>query len=423
MDKTKLNEDIHLKILKSSKLFLEIVKEGSDDIYKAFDYIEEIIDSNLNEVTEIYIYENAYGNTENELKNTVAHFIIEFITSYYTDENILYIKEIILIQDNKKSDFALDFLLKIGERNRKFRDTVLDFLESNDLNNFSKNKLNLIGFYMGRSYYKCKKTKNLYKIVTELYKEKYSSQENKNQISSDLKIEQVSQNVNKIDHNVEFKKLVIEHHRNAFASINQELYNEIIKTTEIISGTKENVKIKEIIDKLTERFKNEDLNQITNLFIYCQRFLSSNEEPLSLPSQLCIAIGKLFTNKNLHYTASKIYSEDEIDGGCALSFLGHLAMHEQHTSYVLNFIKENFKGFSKNKKTECVFQLKETLPENEIAKQIIKDSGITKYELIFSTEEDATSTPITFMLDNFENKDNNSKQNFEEHKSPWWKFW
>jgi len=236
----------------------------------------------------------------------------------------------------------------------------------------------------------------------------------------------------KIDHLEEFQKILSQQRENANKIINKELYNEILKTAEIIEGTKEKTSTKEIVDELRERFKNEDLNQVTNLFIYCQGFLSTNEEPLPLPSQLCIAIGKLFTNENLHYTASKVYSEDEIDGGSALSFLGYLAMHEQHTSYVLDFIEENFKGFSKNKKTECVFQLKETLPENEIAKKIIKDSGITKYELIFSTEEDSTSTPITFKIDNLENKDNNSKQNFQnlkpdiqetKIKSPWWKFW
>lgn len=228
----------------------------------------------------------------------------------------------------------------------------------------------------------------------------------------------------------EFQKILLQQHENANKSINKELYDEILKAAEIIEGAKEKTDTKEIVDKLRERFKNEDLNQVTDLFIYCQGFLSTNEDPLPIPSQLCIAIGKLFTNDNLHYTASKIYSKDEIDGGSALSFLGYLAMHEHHRQYVLNFIKENFKGFSKNKKTECVFQLKETLPENDIAQQIIKDSGITKYELIFSTEEDSTSTPITFILNNFEKKDDTPKQSFQnikpnvpKAKSPWWKFW
>lgn len=230
----------------------------------------------------------------------------------------------------------------------------------------------------------------------------------------------------------EFQKILSQQYENASESINKELYNEISKSAEIIEATKEKTRTKEIVDKLRERFKNEDLNQVTELFIYYQGYLSTNEEPLPLPSQLCIAIGKLFTNENLHYTASKVYSEDEIDGGSALSFLGYLAMHEQHTSYVINFIKENFKGFSQNKKTECVFQLKEVLPENEIAKKIIKDSGITKYELIFSTEKDSTSTPITFKIDNLKKKDSNSNLNLQnlkpdiqetKTKSPWWKFW
>ncbi|WP_264551880.1 hypothetical protein [Flavobacterium sp. N2038] len=229
-----------------------------------------------------------------------------------------------------------------------------------------------------------------------------------------------------------FQKMLLQQHENANGSIDKKLYDEIIKTAEIIEGKGDKSNLKEIIDNLRERFKNEDLNQVTNLFIYCQSFLTTNEEPLPLPSQLCIAIGKLFTHENLHYTASKIYSDDEIDGGSALSFLGYLAMHEQHTPYILNFIKENFSGFSKNKKTECVFQLKEILPENEIAKQIIEDSGITKYELIFSTEEDSTSRPITFKRDNFKKADSNVNPNFQEQKPdnqepkpklPWWKFW
>lgn len=237
---------------------------------------------------------------------------------------------------------------------------------------------------------------------------------------------------NKINPLEEFHKVLLQQHENANKNINKELYDEILKTVEIIEESKDKSNTKGIVDKLRERFKNENLNQVTNIFIYCQGYLSTNEDPLPLPSQICIAIGKLFTYENLHYTASKVYSDDEIDGGSALSFLVYLAMHEQHTPYVLDFIKENFKGFSKNKKTECVFQLRETLPENEVAKQIIKDSGITKYELTFSTEDDSTSIPITFKIDNFEKADNNMKQNFQNLKSNipetktksfWWKFW
>lgn len=236
-------------------------------------------------------------------------------------------------------------------------------------------------------------------------------------------------NINPLE---EFQKMLFQQHEKANDSINKELYNEIIKTAKIIEETEDKSNLKEIIDNLRGKFKSEDLNQVTNLFIYCQGFLSTNEEPLPMPSQLCIAIGKLFTSENLHYTANKIYSDDEIDSGSALSFLGYLAMHDQHTSYVLNFIKENFNGFSQNKKTQCVFQLKEALPENEIAKQIVKDSGITKYELVFSTEVDSSSTPITFKTNNYKEEDEIIQDDLQEQKFndqetktklPWWKFW
>lgn len=219
-----------------------------------------------------------------------------------------------------------------------------------------------------------------------------------------------------------FLKILKEQHTNSIETVNKSLYEDICNASVIFEKTDDSATKKEIIEKLRERFKDSDLNQVTDIFIYCQSFLSSNENRLPMPSMLCIAIGKSFTKGNLYYTASKVYSNDEVEGDCALFFLVYLAMHEHHTSYVLNFIKENFKGFSQNKKTECVFQLKEVLPDNETAIQIIKDSGITEYKLIFGTNIDSTSKPITFQKQ--KNK-NSSKTNIQEPKSnlPWWKFW
>ena len=173
-------------------------------------------------------------------------------------------------------------------------------------------------------------------------------------------------------------------------------------------------------------------------------FFTTNENPLPTPSILCINIGKLFTEENLHYVATKVYSKDEIEGGSALSFLGYLALQEHHKNYILNFIKDNFEGLSQNKKTECVFQLKQYLPDDEIAKIIVNNSGITEYKLTFSTEEDSTSRPITFKLGTViddkivnSNEDSNfpKTDNFVENiipaaieeklksNSPWWQFW
>ncbi|WP_196894656.1 hypothetical protein [Aureivirga marina] len=248
---------------------------------------------------------------------------------------------------------------------------------------------------------------------------------------------------NNMDPLEEFQKILNEQHENAVSGINQKLFDDIIKTAKIAEKTEDDEEFKDLTNNLRERFKNEDLNQVTDLFIYCQGFLSRNDDPVPMPSKLCISLGKLFTEENLYYTACKIYDQDEIESGCALSFLGYLAIFEQHESYIFNFLNENFEGFSQNKKTECVYQLKSIFPENEIAKKIIDKSGITEYKLVFSTDEDSSSKPITFKLENEKrnkenqstseskiSSENNKKDDFinntEEKKNPkrvWWKFW
>lgn len=240
-----------------------------------------------------------------------------------------------------------------------------------------------------------------------------------------------------------FLNILKEQHNASTKNINKSLFDDICKTAEIVEKTENEAERKEIIENLRVRFKNVDLNQVTDIFIYNQMFFTSNENPMPTPSILCVNIGKSFTEENLHYAASKVYSKDETEGGSALSFLGYLAIHH-HRTYVLNFIKDNFKGFSQNKKTECVFQLKQYLDDDEIAKQIINDSGITEYKLTFSTEEDSTSVPITFKLGalkvNNNEKSNKESQNAKtdksvneikstineeksKSKSTWWQFW
>lgn len=214
-----------------------------------------------------------------------------------------------------------------------------------------------------------------------------------------------------------FQEILEQQHSNAIGNINNVLLNDILETAKTVENNNGKLDLSEILGNLREKFKNEDLNQVTEIFIYSQSFLSSNEDPLPMSSQLCISIGKLFTNKNLHYTASKVYSKDEIEGGCALSFLVYLAMHEHHTSYILSFIQENFEGFSQNEKTKCVFQLRDALPDNEIAMQIVNNSGITKYELTFSTEVESISKPITFQIENNEDSTNVKVEELKAEKS------
>jgi len=424
MEKQTLDPRLHEQIINAAKLFYRKEQGENISVAEGMVALTDILENQFNAVSDVYIYEAGFSSTATDLKNTLLHAITSVITFDYNNKNLTYLQDLILASDDHKSDITLDFLLKIGTYHEKFRQPVLNFVGS-QLQHFSKNKLNLTAFYLTKAYKQDHIVSSMLQQTQELYHENFGDPDQQQE-------KEVIKESNKPHPLEEFQRILLQQQENANKSINQELCDDILKTAKIIEGTKDKSNPKEIVDNLRERFKNEDLNQVVNLFIYYQSFLSTNEEPLPLPSQLCIAIGKLFNYENLHYTASKVYSDDEIEGGSALSFLGYLAIHEQHTPYVLNFIKENFKGFSNNKKTECVFQLKETLPENEIAKQIIKDSGITKYELVFSTEEDSTSIPITFKKDNFVNEYDNTKQSFQNPKPniqvsktklPWWKFW
>ena len=102
-----------------------------------------------------------------------------------------------------------------------------------------------------------------------------------------------------------FLKILKEQEEKIVSNINQELYDDICKTAEIVDKTENETEVKEIKNKLIDKFKNVDLNQVTDLFIYNQMFFTTNENPLPTPSILCINIGKLFEEENLHYTASK----------------------------------------------------------------------------------------------------------------------
>ena len=219
-----------------------------------------------------------------------------------------------------------------------------------------------------------------------------------------------------------FQQIVEENHNKAKMTINRTLINEIQNAALMLSKTDNKELRKEIVENLLERFKNEDLNQVTEIFIYSQCYWSTNEDPIPIQSRLCISLGKLFTESNLYYTASKIYTEESVRDSCALKFLIYLAYHVQHTDYVLDFIKGNYGGLYINLKTECVFALKESLPDNEIAQQIIRDSGITKYSLTFNTIDDTRSKPIKFKLkssDQVSKKDSESAFNLRfQHQKP-----
>ncbi len=190
MDKLILNKEIHEKIINSSKIFLQRESDNNISLLPALEWIEEIQKDNLNDVTEIYIFEEGFGNTETKLKNTIVHLITSTIACNYTEDNLSYLKNIILIDDNKKSDIALDYFLKIGAYQKNFSNEVLNFIDEN-YNTFTKNKLNTSAFYLASVYRKNERNMDLFNAINELHSQKYPSQKNENSNNS-IKKEQTN---------------------------------------------------------------------------------------------------------------------------------------------------------------------------------------------------------------------------------------
>ena len=106
---------------------------------------------------------------------------------------------------------------------------------------------------------------------------------------------------NNNEHLEGFLNILKENHNNSVEKVNMSLYDDICQTAEILERTESENEKKAIKDSLRERFKNVNLNQVTDLFIYNQMFFTSNEDPLPTPSILCINIGKLFTKQKLTF--------------------------------------------------------------------------------------------------------------------------
>ncbi|MDP9955738.1 hypothetical protein J2X97_001375 [Epilithonimonas hungarica] len=178
MERQELDDAIYKKILMSAELILEKEAIRSALIIDALHWLDEIIENeDLNRVTDIHIYEEGFSSTEKKLKNTILHMITSIIADKYTDDNLMYLEEIILFEDNFKSDLSFDYYLKIGGYHTKFLTRILTFTENN-INSFTKNKLNATAFYMMKVYGMSSRNKKLFNTANTLHQEKYPSAKN-----------------------------------------------------------------------------------------------------------------------------------------------------------------------------------------------------------------------------------------------------
>lgn len=175
MERQELDDSIYKKITMSAEVFLKKETDSNVFLVDALDWLNEIIENeDLNRVTDIHIYEEGFSSTEKKLKNTILHMITSIIADKYTDDNFRYLEEIILFEDNFKSDLSFDYYLKIGGYKPKFLDLILTFTENN-INSFTQNKLNATAFYIMKVYGMSSRNKKLFNIVNELHQEKYPS--------------------------------------------------------------------------------------------------------------------------------------------------------------------------------------------------------------------------------------------------------
>ncbi|PKF75264.1 hypothetical protein [Chryseobacterium sp. PMSZPI] len=129
-----INNEAYDQILKSAKFFLQKRKNNivSEEIVIALDRMEEVSKiPNLNDVTDIYLFESEFGMNPRDLCEEFLYIILIMIGQHYKDEQMQYLEEIILNNSKFRGSNALQFYLKIGVSYKEKKERILNFIESN----------------------------------------------------------------------------------------------------------------------------------------------------------------------------------------------------------------------------------------------------------------------------------------------------
>lgn len=146
-EKENINNELYERMKKSSELLLKRQYDKNVNIISSIDFFNRVIEKeNLNDLTDIYLYEGCYSNTPRELQQVMLHAISTIVAFEYKTENINYLQEIIQTDKEFRGEVALEYYLKIGKYHEKFKELVLTFIDKN-LADFSNNQQNqTIGF-------------------------------------------------------------------------------------------------------------------------------------------------------------------------------------------------------------------------------------------------------------------------------------
>lgn len=177
MTRADLDNAVYEKLIFAPELLLMKKSDQSMNPVYAIDWLNEIVENaNLDRVSDIYIFEEGFGNLDKARKEMLSHVINSVIVSNYGDNNLKYIESIIVSGNTLKNEAALGFLLMIGVYHRKFRDRIFIFIENN-VASFTKNKLSIAVFYFYTVYEKELWVEELLKSVIGVYNLKYKMHE------------------------------------------------------------------------------------------------------------------------------------------------------------------------------------------------------------------------------------------------------
>lgn len=202
-----------------------------------------------------------------------------------------------------------------------------------------------------------------------------------------------------------FKKFLEEQDAAQKADLDLDLYEFIqSRMSKLASGSEDVAKDIAILTEIQEKAETvSNANSLIDIYFYEGEFNHfSDIKEMTMQSALAMT-SSIFKNENFTYLEETILSNKELRGELALEFLLKLGSEEVHQHRVLNFVAQNFKGFSDNQRTKGSLLLKERYKHVLGAQKILNANPATEYKLEYRSKP--------------------TKSNSEPIKKSWWKFW
>jgi hypothetical protein len=170
--------------------------------------------------------------------------------------------------------------------------------------------------------------------------------------------------------------------------INSALYDKIVTSSALLLKKEydKNTNVISAIDCLTEIVENENLNEISKIYIYEQGY-SESEEKLknTILHAITTIIGFEYRDEHFQYLENIIMTDREEKGPIALDYILKLGrFHEKFKDRVFGFVEENLLAFSKKQLSITAWYLVNLYPAEQRVHSIINaienKAGITIYK-------------------------------------------